>query len=409
MDKQKIIFIIFVLLLACALGAGVFLRLFNPEAKNRTPDERVYTYHASTISTQGLSATKALVAQNHADKKMWIYPPPIRIGYIYLCAGLMKLLNSTDEKTLVHISLFFSVLSLALLAFMALRFLNRWAALCSIVFMAVSPVELAIARRVWQDGVVGFFSLALVYFCCEISLNHKRKIWYALFFIFGIYSMLIKDRSSITIFGLLVIWILVVAWFNQKSLKAVFLLAALSMASVVMSILIIGLATGDARDFFKILIHMSGAVQNNTYAVTYQNGPWYYFITGFWLLSPVCTVFGLIGIITAFLQRQNEKLYFGLVFFIVAFVIILTAPAHFKNLRYISCVYGPFYLLGGLGAWHMASFLKLKFSRTYFYIAVAIIALAIVAGAARDYIHFYDLFINRQVPDLVNIMFVEFG
>src|SRR5207249_5259533 len=127
----------------------------------RTPDERVYMDFATKIAHSGVNGFRALMENYNLDKQQWGCPPPIRIGHIGLVAGVMKLSGTTAEQAAVSVSSAFSVLAFFIVALLGLRFFDRWAVLIGLALLSVSPLDLAISRRAWQDSVWGCVGLFL--------------------------------------------------------------------------------------------------------------------------------------------------------------------------------------------------------------------------------------------------------
>ena len=71
-------------LLGTLLSLGVALRLSDLDVRGRSPDEGVYTDQAIAASHEGVDGIRRLVGEYNANEKAWIYPPPIRIGYIFV-------------------------------------------------------------------------------------------------------------------------------------------------------------------------------------------------------------------------------------------------------------------------------------------------------------------------------------
>ena len=112
--------------------------------------------------------------------------------------------------------------------------------------MSVSPMDLAIARRSWQDGVFAFAGLLLIYCCCELTANPRRKIWYIPFWIIGSWCLLIKE-SGIVIYGLCVIWLFAMTVFKERSLIKSVLLVVFTLLGISTSVLILGYVAGGSR------------------------------------------------------------------------------------------------------------------------------------------------------------------
>src|SRR3569623_13675 len=164
------------LILAC-MAAG--LRLVNlRNVTSRTPDERVYTYQAKTGVDQGPAAgMRSLIAEYKADPDAKLYPPPTRAGMIRMTAAVMRWTGRYGEDTGALISCVASIGSVAVLALLAVRFFPPWAAIAAMLFYAVLPADLAIARRTWTDAKVELAGLMLIWFACEATRKPARRIW----------------------------------------------------------------------------------------------------------------------------------------------------------------------------------------------------------------------------------------
>ncbi|MBN1527143.1 MAG: hypothetical protein JW919_06155, partial [Candidatus Omnitrophica bacterium] len=281
----------------------------------------------------------------------------------------------------------------------------------ALLLMSVSPMDLAIARRTWQDSMVGFAGLLLIYFACEAARAGRKAVWYALFIITGAYCVLIKE-SGLVIYGLCALWLLWVLIVKEKNYAKGALLAAASALSVAVSIAILAHAVGGFQELITIFRHWKSAIPTNEYAIQYQSGPWYRFLAGFWIVSPVSALLCVIGIAGTLLRPgayqkiatlppcKDRASVLGIIFFTAAFMAVAVATPHFQNLRYVSVVFAPFYLLGGLGLWHILSFSKKAFSGGPFAILVACIGIAVIFVSISDYNNFKKIFLRTGSKDL---------
>src|ERR1044072_9357188 len=70
---------------------GTVLRLEHLDSVTaRTPDEQLYTRNANLILERGFKELPAMVREYNSTPMMQLYPPPVRIGYLSLVAGVMK-------------------------------------------------------------------------------------------------------------------------------------------------------------------------------------------------------------------------------------------------------------------------------------------------------------------------------
>lgn len=409
-DKKLGLFIIAILFLAI-FSIGVVLRVTNLEVAMRSPDERVYTEQGKTIVQKGAQGIKLLVHQDAINSAMWIYPLPTRVGYLWPLAAYMKLINSTDIKAGSYISCFSSIISLLLLIVIGVRFFNKWIALFGLLFLSVSPMDLAIARRTWQDAMFGCVGLFLIWFSCEISRSGRQIIWYAFFIITGSYCILIKE-TGVIIYGLCIIWILWILLAREKAVLRASLLVSFAAIGVILSVSLLAYASGGVLHVIEVLKHHKEAMPTNQYAVDYQTGPWYNLLLGVWIMSPANTILFVIGIIGLLFDgrltnrepilpdAKKKGAISWIIFIIIAFMTVAIITPCFQNLRYISVLYIPFYLVSGLGLWFIISLARYIFKGFSFSAAIALIIIASGVTALSDYKKFEKIFVRTGIADL---------
>src|SRR5258708_36207481 len=66
---------------------AIILRLSNPEVASRSPDEEVYMHYATRVADSGIEGGRGVVESYNRDIRLWIYPTPNHLGYIYLVAA----------------------------------------------------------------------------------------------------------------------------------------------------------------------------------------------------------------------------------------------------------------------------------------------------------------------------------
>lgn len=396
------------LLFVLVFIAGLSLRIHNlNNITTRSLDEEIYARQAKTIINSGYNGIKPMIQRYNSQEKLWIFPPPIRIGYLFLLANTMKLTKKVDMATGAYISFTFSIISLLLLILIGLRFFNPWIALYALIFMSISPLELAIARRTWVDAILSCLSGALIYLCCEITRNSKRIIWYILFILIGTCSLLVKEAAAAT-YGLFIIWILWILFIKEKApLKGTLFLVVTGLAA---GIYILGLtqAAGGIKPILLVLQHMKEALPTNTYAIEYQTGPWYNFLLGFWITSPISALLFIAGTIGGLLYSKKLLQYsnppnigpiYGIIFFSITFLIFLINLPLSQNLRYASPLLTPFYLIAGLGFWYIVSPLKIRLAKFSLYFAYSLIILVLILCAISDYLKFQRIFVKTITAD----------
>jgi hypothetical protein len=397
----------FPVLLIALLAIGALLRFANfNNVAARSPDEWIYTRQAGIISTEGpIAGTRALVEGHNQNSRLWTLPPPTRIGYDWLLAGVMKLSGSTDERAGASISFAASILSLVLITVTGLRFFNPLVALFALMFMAVSPVELVLSRRSWQEALFGFLGLCMVHCTLAITRNPKRLIWYILLLVTGSYIILVKELGA-AVYGLCALWVICVLLAKEKSLAKTLIFITASGAVLAAGYAFIAYAVGGFDTLLGIFGHIKDGLLANQYAIDMQSGPWLDFIGGFWVFSPFVFVLFISGVISTFLpwpiagENGAAKPFLAwLLIFIVVFFGIALLPPYCQNYRYVSIANGPIYLVAGAGLWYLASLVR-PAVRSILAIVIPLAALVLIFGAIRDYRLFEKYIIGKSAIDI---------
>ncbi len=405
------------LLIIALLAIGVILRFVNlNHVAQRSPDEGIYTNQAKVISIEGpIKGTRALVREYNQNARLWIYPPPTRIGYDWLLGGVMKALNRTDTDVGAYISFAASILSLLFITLIGLRFFDPLVALFALLFMAVSPMELAIARRTWQDALFGLLGLSMVYYVLEIAKNPKRLLWYIVLIISGSYIILVKEPGA-AVYGLCVLWVACMLAIKEKSIIKASIFIIAGAVSVIASYGLISYAVGGIGTLLNIFAHIKDAMPTNEYAIEYQSGPWTNFIGGLWILSPLSFLLFIAGAAGTFLPiGRDEAKEHGiklasawLMVFSAAFFSIAIITPYCQNYRYVSVIYAPFYLAAGTGLWYLSSWIR-PLVKDILKAVIPLLAAVLIFAAARDYQMFEKIFIRTGIMDISVKMVRDFS
>jgi 4-amino-4-deoxy-L-arabinose transferase-like glycosyltransferase len=387
------------LFLLCVLVClAALLRLSNAgNVVSRTPDERVYTYQAKVWLESGQAGIRSLVGEYKADAETRLYPPPTRVGMIRLLGTVMRGTNRYDESVGARISCAASIASLLVMAVIGIRFLPPWAAVAAMLFYAVFPPDIAIARRTWTDALVEPLGLLLIWFVCEITRGSKRREWYPLFALVGGVGLLFKESMPVpyTLCGLWILWVL--ARRRDLANASIFLGAtALAMGAALWWL---SDQVGSLADYVGIVMGIPKANAANPYALEYASGPAHLLLTAFWIVAPLTSLLGLAGLVGVWKNRRDRTLVW-LACFTLAYVAIAMSMPHWINLRYVGNVYGTFCLLAGLGCWWLISEvyerLEPEDRRVFAIIAIAIV----IGGATADYLRFRRYFVRDEMADL---------
>ncbi len=392
---------VFIITVIVVLAMGVALRLDALKSvEARSPDENIYTHQAQVITQRGMRGYEPLALEYINKESLWPFPHPLRIGYIGLLSGVMRLTGVTDVKAGSYLSSFLSVLSLALVFLIGFRYFNRWVGLYALLFMSVSPMSLAVARRTWQESTLEFVSLLLIFICCRITRDSRAPLWYLPLAILGTFCVFIK-LSGIALYGLCMVWVLWAVAVRDKRYAGALVLMAIAALCMAAGVFLLVSLTGGVENIRGVIEAKRAAMFNNTYVQTYCSGPWYMFFADLWLLTPLSAVMSLAGIVYVLYFRPGRGAAPAIAVFLTAYMAALfLGKAYPLNMRYVGALYGPFYLMAGAGFWYIIRHLGRKIKRPAFNIILAFALILAVAGAALDYANFRRLIVNSGIVDL---------
>jgi 4-amino-4-deoxy-L-arabinose transferase-like glycosyltransferase len=386
---------IIVLVVLVCVAAGLRIANFG-NVNTRTPDERVYTYQAKTWLESGRAGIRSMVEEYKGDAETRWYPPPTRVGMIRLVADMMRWTGRGDESVGARISCAASIGSLVVLALIGIRFLPPWAACAGMLFYAVFPADLAIARRTWTDALVELAGLPLIWFTCEITRDSKRIVWLPLFAMVGSLGVLVKESMPVP-YGLCALWILFVLVRRREWLKVLVLLVATAVGMGA-SLWWLADQVGSLADYVSIVLGIPKVNAANPYALEYASGSPFLMLLAFWIVAPVASLLSVAGLLAVWNKREGPLVFIAC--FTVAYIGIAMAMPHFLNLRYVGNTFGSVCLLAGLGWWYLISlgmeWLDVADRRAFAVIAVAIV----LGGAVADYLRFQRYFVRDETVDL---------
>jgi hypothetical protein len=157
--------------------------------------------------------------------------------------------------------------------------------------------------------------------------------------------------------------------------------------------------------------HNAQSTAGNVYATVFQNGPWYSFPIGLWVLSPLSAFGAALGLVALIRRRdslgdvlsltKNQRMIAtGMGALIVLVIAMATVPAQLKNLRYISFILGPWYLMAGLGLSYLVAGLRKLLGERATVPVMGVAVLVVVASCWSDYSGYRELFLRRGAMDL---------
>lgn len=349
-------------------------------------DELIYIRYATRISADGLSQFRLLADEYASNPSLWVFPNPLRVLYILMTALGCWLAGVCSGATVAAVS-FLSGIALVLLTIvLAWRMFGERVALLSGLLAALSPLQLALSRRAWQDGFFSLTVLLALWAFWERSRS-PRKGWDILLGCALLAGLLTKESAIIFPVGFLgaLLYPKISRGVTMTRSTLAALLLPLPLAALILLTLI-----PDPSLLIRVYSSWLWATEAGAYAIAYSQGPWFRYLIDFLLLSPLTTLLA-IGYYFKPAGEQEDP-FLGRSTLILFLVFSLLA---LKNVRYVSFLDIPMRILAVLtltSLFHHPAVERVRERG---------LVLAVLLLAAYDLSLFYAIFIGGGVYDPV--------
>ena len=381
---------------------------------DRSPDEQLYSQFGHGIAHEGLGWFPRNVAE-YVDSQDVEYPWVHRVGFLSLVALAQVASGRHDPVAGELLSTTCSVAMVALTGVLAWNLLSPWTAAVAMLFLAVSPLDLALARRAWQDDVVALATLIMTAFLMRALARPGQRSWRVAFYVTSGLSLLIKESVAIpfALGGLVLAWD---AWSRTRDVRRA--LAPLAWGVIVTALVlaaVVALCGGPERAR-ALLALTPEAWAPDAYLREYQTGGVGYYVTGLRILQPVPWALGcgaaLLAIMGAPLLAGPWCSVTGgralrvLGAYVVVFLIVSCVYSS-KNMRFLSPIYAPVAMLAAALVRRLIAWLRARVPPVAWRGAVLATAALLVFSAWRDARRFDHYFNEIQIQDLATPWFTK--
>jgi biotin transporter BioY len=398
------------ILMVAVLALGIWLRLNNPRVTERSPDERTYISYVISIAREPVAAPRELVRIFNLSPGAWLYPIPLRVGYLYMIWAMAELRHLSPEQAGVAVSTAASIVQLLMVAVIGLRFFGRWTALAAVALLGVCPADLTMADRVWCDEPIAAGGIIFLWLCLEIAFRRRGWPWYAALWICGGYFMLIKETAGF-FYGFCLAALMIQTWLQHRDWRKIAALAAGAVVTAAVSFAVMACLCGGVPAALETIRHNAQAEAGNTFQNNYMRGPWYSIPLGFWILSPLTGTMCAVACVALFLRRnslgnvlnldQRQRAVAWWLFGLITLVTVaITLPGNLMDLRYVSFILGLRYLMAGLGLTYTVSRLRSAGGKRAAGLATAAAVIALLVSSRADYSTYRRIYVDRHVNDL---------
>ena len=345
-------------------------------------DEGYYLRYASYIGEHGLGGFADLFKNYIENQKDWLYPNPLRMGFIALSSVWLKIFGYSFLN-LAYFSLFSFCVFLIISFYFAAKYFDEKITLLLAILLAFSPLNMAMARRALLDSTFNLFSIFSIWLFFGL-LKKRTLLKHILFILIYSFTILVKETGVLLslFFALYLIF-----YKGKKYFLSVTLFPFLIVGS---TYIILAGGLSNVTDMIKIILTSPG---HNEYAILFGSGPWFRYLIDYILLSPWVVILSS-GFVFWYLasKEYDERVSY----FLLAFVVLFFSLNFFtKNVRYLMILDMPMRLFSVL-------MLKKLFEARFPKQAFILLSVSVVAIAAFDYLNFYNLFARGEIYDPVS-------
>jgi hypothetical protein len=306
------------------LAAGIFVFSQLPAAQDYRSgaDEGTYYGYGRQILDHGFAGFANLAREFSATPAAAHPPNPLRLGTVLTSALALCIHDGYDSLSMI------SLLSFLLLLACGWRFLahdfNRPLALVTVILLAVSPLQLAMARRALMDSLAAT-TAALSFFLLLRLLESATPRRVAAFVLMFTFAVLVKETALLLLpfyAAILLYPMLCERTFARLPQVA----AALCLPPILAGLAYLGAYGMDAViEILKLL------PERSVYDAVWEQGPWYRYLFDYLMLSPLVLLLGVAGAGDALLHARDRRLlpWLGL----AVYMLFVYAPLT-KNVRY---------------------------------------------------------------------------
>jgi 4-amino-4-deoxy-L-arabinose transferase-like glycosyltransferase len=283
------------------------------------------------------------------------------------------------------------------------------------LFLAVSPLDLALARRAWQDDVVMLATLLILSLLLKALARPEERRWRIAFFLVSGVTLLVKESIALPFGfgGFALAW---ATWLRSRDVRRA--LAPLAWGAAVTALVVGGVIAlcGGLAPARALLAVTPEAWAPDAYLREYQTGGVGYYVTGLRIMQPVPWLLGCIaGALAAagapllrgpWSAPSGERALRVLGAFVVFFLTVSCAYSS-KNMRFLSPVYAPVALLAAALVTNALERLRVRVPPVAWRLAAAVTAGLLLFAAWSDARRFDHYFNEIQIQDLATPWFTK--
>jgi 4-amino-4-deoxy-L-arabinose transferase-like glycosyltransferase len=316
--------------LVAILAFATLSRLWLNDVVEFSPaDESVYVDLSKRLAEGGFFATYGAIAREWVnDPSWWIYPNPLRCGYLALTTLAVRLYGSADARALAWLSTIAGVAVVPILFAIARRIAGTRTALLAAAFAACSPIGLAMGRRALQDEVLSAAMLLAFAAIAALDEGERSSVRTVLAVAALTFALSVKETVLLLYpaFAVFVIW-------YQRPHRIAARHVALFVLPPVLWWSVLTALTGDASMPYRIGRLVASAMSAR-YVVQYQSGPPHRLLFDLFVVAPFICVLACGAIVRLTFDGRRSRAVSATAAFLIVGLAVFSLLAS-KNLRFV--------------------------------------------------------------------------
>jgi 4-amino-4-deoxy-L-arabinose transferase-like glycosyltransferase len=294
-------------------------------------DEGLYLYETRVLVEGGAGAYPGMVDAYLANPARWLFPPPIRWGYLGAATLLCKLTGETSFRMLATLSAVAGLLSVLLTYLIGAEIIDRTGAVIAAALTATSPLQLALGRRALADEVFCLMFLVTIFTLLRYlraERPRERAAWLIGWVVAATLTIAVKELF------LMVYPLVLLFWWLRSGRRLTLINIVSWMLPPVLFAAVFCLLAGSVIKFFQIGMILTSAM-DASYVHQFQSGPPQRILIDFLAIAPIVTVATIVAAAFVLLRRREHEDAEWHLLLLLAAVAGAHAILPSKNLRYI--------------------------------------------------------------------------
>jgi 4-amino-4-deoxy-L-arabinose transferase-like glycosyltransferase len=338
-----------VVAVALVLLFAAALRFYWNDVQTYFPlaDEGRYLADVQILVERGIASYPAIVNGFLDNSARWVYPNPLRWGYLGVAALFCGITHDLSFRALATLSTMAGILSVLLTYLIGAELLERPAAIAGAALMATSPLQLALGRRALADEL---FCLAFLLSIFTL-LRHlreedagKRARWLIGWIVATTFAIAVKEQF------LMVYPIVLLFWWLRGGRRFTPRLVMMWVLPPLLYFSTFCLLSASLTKFFRVAWIIT-SVMGAPYASQYQSGPPHRILIDFLAIAPIVTIVAIVAAAFLTLQLVHREEGEWQLMILLAGILALHALLPSKNLRYLIEADPLFRLLAASFVW----------------------------------------------------------